>query len=206
MATRRVYIVDDDAALRRMISRILAGISVECEEFATAEAFLADYSQRPAGCVLLDVRLPGMDGLELLDQIGSRAPANVVIMLSGFADIPSAVRAVKTGAIDFLQKPFRKANLLSIVEKALATIETEQVRGAEVEALTPREREVLQAFSDGAQNKVVAHRLALSPRTVEMHRARIFNKLGVDNLSQALFRARDARLIDPSKAPVSASR
>lgn len=197
MASRRVYIVDDDPALRRMIRRILADIGVECEEFASAEAFLPDYFQRPAGCVLLDVQLPGMDGLELLDQISSLDPANTIIMLSGFADIPSAVRAVKTGAIDFLQKPFRKANLLHVVERALAGIETQQARVEEIEALTPREREVLQAFSDGAQNKVVAHRLALSPRTVEMHRARIFNKLGVSNLSQALFRAREARLNVP---------
>lgn len=197
MASRRVYIVDDDPALRRMIRRILADIGLECEEFASAEAFLPDYFQRPAGCVLLDVQLPGMDGLELLDQISSLDPANTIIMLSGFADIPSAVRAVKTGAIDFLQKPFRKANLLHVVERALAGIETQQARVEEIEALTPREREVLQAFSDGAQNKVVAHRLALSPRTVEMHRARIFNKLGVSNLSQALFRAREARLNVP---------
>ena len=172
---RRAYIVEDDAALRRTMVRMLSGAGVESEEFETAEEFLADYSNRPIGCVLLDVRLPGMDGLERLEQTAELDPANPIIMVSGFGDIPSAVRAVKMGALDFVQKPFRKEQLLDVLDK--------------------RERDVLAAFADGAPNKVVAHRLELSPRTVEMHRARIFKKLGVRNLPQALLRARTAGLI-----------
>lgn len=192
---RRVYIVDDDAALLRTIRRILTGAGLETVEYNSAETFLAGYSDRPFGCVLLDVRLPGMDGMELLDRIRLLPPANPIIMLSGYGDIPSAVRAVKTGAIDFLQKPFKAEELVRIVERVFEEWESSESRDEDIAALTPRERDVLLAFSDGAANKIVAGRLGLSPRTVEMHRARIFKKLGVTNLSQALFRARDTRHI-----------
>ena len=196
MTMRRAYVVDDDPALRRTIGRILAGREIVAEEFDSAEAFLTDYSSRPIGCVLLDVRLPGMDGLDLLERIADLHPANPVIMLSGYGDVPSAVRAVKVGAFDFLQKPFHKDQLLDLVDKAFAMIAEHESTAAEFEGLTPREREVLTAFGAGAQNKVVAADLGLSPRTVEMHRARIFKKLSVTNLSQALLRARDVGLIN----------
>jgi len=114
-------------------------------------------------------------------------------MVSGFGDIPSAVRAVRTGALDFLQKPFRKEQLVEAVRKALERVEDSALENAELQSLTPREREILSEFRDGAPNKVVAAKLGLSPRTVEMHRARIFRKLGVSNLAQALGRLRNAR-------------
>ena len=194
--TCRTYIVDDDPGLRRTIARVLTRAGFDVEEFDSAEELLADYSKRPPGCILLDVRMPGMNGLDLLEVITTRPPANPVIMLSGHADVPSAVRAVKAGALDFLQKPFKQDQLLTAVARACQQIEKQVALSGDIEALTPREREVLQSFSDGAPNKVVAARLSLSPRTVEMHRARIFRKLDVSNLPQALFRARDARLID----------
>ena len=196
MEMRRAYIVDDDPALRRTIRRLLEGECIDGEEFESAECLLDGYSERPVGCVLLDVRLPGMDGLELLGRISDVSPPNPVVMLSGFADIPSAVQAVKMGAIDFLQKPFRKEQLLEVVGKAFETIAAASSKAREFEALTPRERDVLLALSDGASNKIVAYRLNLSPRTVEMHRARMFKKLGVSNLTQAQLRARDAGLIE----------
>lgn len=192
---RRVYIVEDDAALRQTIVRMLSSAGITSEEFSTAECLLSGYSQRPPGCVLLDVRLPGMDGLELLDRISSMPPSNPIIMLSGFGDISSAVRAVQTGALDFLQKPFAKDQLLRVIERGLEKIETQEAINSKVAELTPRERDVLKAFSDGAPNKIVAARLDLSPRTVEMHRARIFRKLGVTNLPQALAHAREAGFI-----------
>lgn len=195
MSERRAYIVDDDPALRRTMSRMLAEAGIATDEFDSAENFLAGYSERPLGCVFLDVRLPGLTGLDLLDQIANLSPANPVIMVSGYGDIPSAVRAVKTGALDFLQKPFRKEQLLDLAAKAFNRIDKLTIQEQEFEALTPREREVLSAFADGAANKIVATRLNLSPRTVEMHRARIFKKLGVPNLAQALLRARDGGLI-----------
>lgn len=196
MEGRRAYIVDDDSALRRTIARILEGADIENHEFDSAERFLAGYAERPIGCVLLDVRLPAMDGLELLSRIEELPPPNPVVMLSGFGDIASAVRAVKLGAIDFLQKPFQKHQLLEVMEKAFESIASAASKTREFDSLTPREREVLIALSDGASNKVVASRLALSPRTVEMHRARVFKKLGVNNLTQAQLRARDAGLLD----------
>lgn len=195
MAERRLYIVDDDAALRTMIRRMLSDSAVEVEEFGSAEKFLAGYSERPRGCILLDLRLPGMDGLEVLEHIADLSPANPVIMLSGYADVPSAVRAVQKGAVDFLQKPFQKERLLDVVGKGFEKLEAAAVEDRDFGSLTPREREILIAFSDGAPNKIVAAKLGLSPRTVEMHRARIFRKLGVTNLAQALLRARAAGVI-----------
>lgn len=194
MPNNRVYVVDDDPALRRTIRRMLIETHADVEEFESAETFLAGYSERPIGCVLLDVKLPGMTGLDLLEQIAGLSPPNSVIMLSGFGDVPSAVKAVKMGALDFLQKPFRKEQLFEVVSRALDKLATQIADQEAFVALTAREREVLQAFSSGAPNKIVACELGLSPRTVEMHRARIFRKLGVTNLSQALLRARDARL------------
>ena len=195
MPKRHIYIVDDDPALRRLLARMLAGAGARVMEFDSAEKFVVGYVERPIGVVLLDLRLPGMSGLELLELVAGLWPENPVIMISGFADVPSAVRAVKMGAFDFVQKPFGKGRLLDVVSKAFEQIETEAEAARPFENLTPREQDVLRAFADGAPNKVVAHRLELSPRTVEMHRARIFRKLGVHNLSQALMRARDANLI-----------
>lgn len=191
MRVQRVYIVDDESALRRSIRRMLAGVDAEVEEFECAESFLDGYPERPPGCVLLDVKLPGMNGLDLLQQIATFPPRNPVIMLSGFGDIPTAVKAMTVGALDFLQKPFRKEQLLEVVHRGLKTIAVQVHEQQAFEVLTPRERSVLQAFNSGAPNKVVAFELGLSPRTIEMHRARIFKKLGVTNLSQALLRARE---------------
>jgi two-component system, LuxR family, response regulator FixJ len=190
-----VYIVDDDAGLRVIVRGMLRDPSVRFEEFESAESFLTGYSDRPSGCVLLDVRLPGMNGLEVLERISVLQPPNAIIMLSGFGDIPSAVRAVKMGAADFVQKPFRKDQLVEVVRKAFESVEAMAKTSRQMEALTPREREVLIAFREGEQNKVVAARLGLSPRTVEMYRARLFAKLGVSNLPQALLKAREAGLI-----------
>lgn len=195
MSERRVYMVDDDSALRKMVARMLADERIAVQEFDSAESLLVGYSERPVGCVLLDIKLPGIDGLELLDHIANLTPANPIIMISGFGDIPSAVRAVKTGALDFLQKPFRKEQLLDILEKAFDKLEAAASEDRELQSLTPRERDVLLAFREGAPNKVAAAALGLSPRTVEMHRARIFKKLNVTNLAQALMRARDGGLI-----------
>lgn len=189
-----VYVVDDDPALRRTIARMLAELQTPIVEFDSAEALLAGYSERASGSILLDMQLPGLSGLDLLERITKLKPANPVIMLSGFGDIPSAVSAVKMGALDFIQKPFRKEQLVELVSRALEKLAADVVDQERFEALTPRERDVLEAFRSGAPNKVVAFDLGLSPRTVEMHRARIFKKLGVTNLSQALLYARDVRL------------
>ena len=194
MLDRRVYVVEDDEALRRTIRRARTDAGIYTVEFDSAEALLEGYSERPLGVILLDMRLPGMSGLELLDRLENLLPANPVVMISGYGDIPSAVRAVRQGALDFLQKPFRKDELISVIQGAFARIEAVESAGA-FESLTAREKEVLLAFADGTSNKVVASRLNLSSRTVEMHRSRIIRKFGVANLTQALLRARDMGLI-----------
>ena len=194
MLDRRVYVVEDDEARRRTIRRALTDAGIYTVEFDSAEALLEGYSERPLGVILLDMRLPGMSGLELLDRLENLLPANPVVMISGYGDIPSAVRAVRQGALDFLQKPFRKDELISVIQGAFARIEAVESAGA-FESLTAREKEVLLAFADGTSNKVVASRLNLSSRTVEMHRSRIIRKFGVANLTQALLRARDMGLI-----------
>ena len=194
MLDRRGYVVEDDEALRRTIRRALTDAGIYTVEFDSAEALLEGYSERPLGVILLDMRLPGMSGLELLDRLENLLPANPVVMISGYGDIPSAVRAVRQGALDFLQKPFRKDELISVIQGAFARIEAVESAGA-FESLTAREKEVLLAFADGTSNKVVASRLNLSSRTVEMHRSRIIRKFGVANLTQALLRARDMGLI-----------
>lgn len=194
---RRVYIVDDDEALRTTIRRILTDAGVYTQEFGSAEALLENYSARPPGCVIVDLRLPGMNGLELLDCIARSKPSNPVIMLSGHGDIPSAVQAVQTGALDFLQKPFRKEKLLELVNKAFELLRSRRGKNTDrLERLSTREKEMLIAFADGASNKEVARQMNVSVRTVEMHRANLMRKLEVANLTQALFLARDGGLID----------
>lgn len=195
VGSRHVYIVDDDNGLRAVIRAMLAGQGLDIKDFKCAETFMVDYTHRPAGCVLLDVRMPGINGLELLERVSGLPPRNAIVMVSGYADVPTAVQAVKMGAIDFVQKPFRKEELIDHVMNALETVQMQAQSAGEFEKLTPREREVLVAFRDGEQNKVIAARLGLSPRTVEMYRARLFSKLGVTNLSQALLRAKEAGLI-----------
>ena len=194
MTERRAYIVDDDPALRRTLVRTLATEGIASEEFCTAESFFEGYSERPIGCVLLDIKLPGLSGMQLLERIANLAPPNPIVMISGHGDIPSAIRAVRMGALDFLQKPFRKEQLLELLEKAFAEVAAAALEDRDLQSLTPRERDVLIALREGAPNKVAAAALGLSPRTVEMHRARIFKKLSVSNLAQALMRARDGGL------------
>lgn len=190
---RRAYIVDDDVALRNTIRRILTGSGILTEEFDSAESFLVGQSQRRLGCVLLDVSLPGMSGVELLHRIRGEADPHPVIMISGHGDIALAVGAVKAGALDFVQKPFRAEQLRQAVEHGFNLIaEIHPSHSAIADALSKREMETLLAFAGGAPNKAVAEALGLSIRTVEMYRATIIKKLGVENLTQALFLAKDA--------------
>ncbi|HEX6376222.1 MAG TPA: response regulator [Allosphingosinicella sp.] len=192
MIDRRAYIVEDDSSLRNTIRRILTGSGIYTEEFGSAEAFLCGYGERPLGCVLLDMQLPGKSGLELLANIRPRAPANPVIILSGRLDIPTAVSAVRAGAMEVLEKPFRKERLLDTVDQAFRVISLiNKSRTTDLTALTPREEEVLRAFSDASPTKVVAARLGLSARTVEMYRAVIVKKLGMKNMTQALLLAKE---------------
>ena len=194
---RRVYLIDDDPALRVTMRRILTSVGIYTEEFASAEDFLQGHDARQLGCMLLDVRLPGMSGLDLLPLLKERPPAHRVIVVSGEADIPLAVSAVRRGAVDVLRKPFRKEELLNAVAEAFRLIGAmSQISRGSLDCLTRRERQVLLAFCRGDATKAVAATLTLSARTVEMYRTQIVKKLGVSNMMQAILRAREAGYCD----------
>jgi two-component system, LuxR family, response regulator FixJ len=186
-----VFIVDDDEAVRSALRLLMksAGHAATC--FESAQDFLARYSAQQPGCLVLDVRMPGMSGMELQHELNSRGAIIPVIFISGHGDIPMAVEAMQHGAFDFLQKPFKDQDLLDRVAKAVAAdataraelLQVEQIR-ALLATLTPREREVLNMVVSGKPNKIMAADLSLSQRTVEVHRARVMEKMRARSLAQ----------------------
>jgi two-component system, LuxR family, response regulator FixJ len=198
-----VHVVDDDAAIRQSLERLLASAGFTPASYETPLAFLAAASGRLTGCILLDLWMPGMDGLEVqmrLRQMGVLLP--VIVMTAG-GDVQTAVRAMKAGAFDFIEKPFDDEVLLNAIETSLAragqgdradkTLDAARRLGA----LSPRERQVLDALLAGRPNKVIAYDLGLSVRTVEVHRARMMERLGVRQLSEAIRLAVMAKLASP---------
>lgn len=192
MEDRRAYIIDDERLLRSLIRQTLAECCTHVEEFASAESFLEGHANRHPGCIIVDIGLPGIDGLDLLELIARRRGAFPVVVVSAQGDVPHALRAGRLGVVDFIEKPFRVDSLVAAVEKGFELLNSQSFsRTHALETLTRREKEVLVAFADGAPNKVVAHSLGLSVRTVELHRANMMKKLGVRSLSQALLIAKD---------------
>ncbi|WP_447932476.1 response regulator transcription factor [Sphingopyxis fribergensis] len=188
-----VHIVDDEEAIRRSASFMLKTSGYAVETWATGTAFLREVRHASEGCILLDVRMPEMDGLEVQQALLDRGVTMPVIVLTGHADVSIAVRAMKAGAVDFLEKPFEKAVLIAAIETAfgrMAAADGAVARAAEAEVilavLTPREREVLDGLAQGLPNKTIAYDLGISPRTVEVHRANLMAKLDVRSLSDAL--------------------
>lgn len=188
-----VHIVDDEDAIRRSASFMLKTSGYAVETWPSGAAFLKEIRHVPEGCVLLDVRMPEMDGLEVQQALLDRGVTMPVIVLTGHADVSIAVRAMKAGAVDFLEKPFEKAVLLAAIKTAfarLASADGAAARAAEADVilavLTPREREVLEGLAQGLPNKTIAYDLGISPRTVEVHRANLMAKLDVRSLSDAL--------------------
>ena len=187
-AMNSVHVVDDDAAVRDSLCVLLASAGFLVQTYDSAVAFLATAAGL-AGCVLTDVRMPEMDGLELQQRLSQRNIHLPVIVMTGQGDVPLAVRAMKAGAVDFLEKPFDDAALLDAVRRALAeSRRREESESASAEtsrrlaALTPREREVLDLLVVGLSNKAIAIELGASPRTIEVHRARVFEKLSARSL------------------------
>ncbi|MBU6473301.1 MAG: response regulator [Alphaproteobacteria bacterium] len=186
-----MFIVDDDEAVRGSLEALLESHGFGVEVFDSADAFLRSEALTRTGCLIADIRLPGMDGLALQEELVRRGTRLQVIVVTGFGDVPLAVRAMKSGAIDFLEKPYDEGVLLSAVRRALeAARAASQAADAahEVEvrfaSLTERERQVLDLLAAGRPNKVIAYELDISPRTVEIHRARVMEKMGARNLAE----------------------
>jgi RNA polymerase sigma factor (sigma-70 family) len=185
-----VYIVDDDQAIRHAMELLMRSVGLDYEIFHSADDFLESHTNDRAGCLVLDIRMPGMGGLELqekLNQMGSTLP---IIFITGHGDVPMAVEAMQKGAVDFIQKPFRDQELLDRIGEALKTDQerrSEREEKAEVRErigkLTNRERQVLDLVVTGKPNKVIAYELGVSQRTVEIHRARVMEKMQAKSLA-----------------------
>ncbi len=192
-ANRTVHVVDDDEAIRRSIGFLLRKAGYAVETYAAGAVFLKAVSRETPGCVLLDVRMPELDGLEVQARLAQQGIAMPVVMLTGHGDVTLAVRAIKAGAIEFLEKPFERAALLGAIEAALDQL-TRAGRGqlaaadavVRLAALTAREGEVLGGMVQGRPNKLIAYDLGIATRTVEVHRARLMEKLSAHSLSDVL--------------------
>lgn len=189
--TATVCVVDDDDAVRSSLRLLLKSVGLPAVAYSSANDFLHNWTADQPGCVVLDVRMPGMSGLDLQHELNRRGAIIPVIFISGHGDIPMAVEAMQHGAFDFLQKPFRDQDLIDRIHLALARDASnrkllqqreriEQAYGS----LTPREREVLMLVTQGKANKVMAGDLGVSQRTVEIHRARVMEKMGAESLAQ----------------------
>ena len=189
-----VYIVDDDEAVRDSLITLLEARGYQTKAFATAEAFLeAGAAPSLSGCLLLDVNLPGIGGLRLLQQIAQISPHLPVLMMTGMGQVATAVQAMKAGALDFLEKPLDADTLFALVDRALdasarATVSAEQRSRARawLDRLTPRERSVFDRLAQGKTNKQIAAELKISPRTVEIHRANLMGKLEATSVSDLI--------------------
>ena len=186
-----IYLVDDDEALRDSLIWLLESQGFKVEAFASAEAFLRVWRPEFNGCLLLDVRMPGMSGLELHERLRAHYCTLPVIFITGHGDVPMAVAALKKGAVDFIEKPFNDAELLRIVNQCLANEQESRARrrqDAEVsrrlDQLTQREREVLDLIIVGTLNKQIADVLGISIKTVEVHRARVMEKMAAQSLAE----------------------
>jgi len=190
---RVVHLVDDDASVRRSVGFMLKTSGHQVQTYDSGAELLKNIAQLEQGCILLDIRMPGMDGLEVQQALQESGVGLPVIIMTGHGDVALAVKAMKAGAVDFIEKPFEKIALFSSLDEGFRRLSQKEVTGerrkdAEVklQALTPRERDVLDGLAQGLPNKTIAYDLGISPRTVEIHRANLMTKLGVRSLSEAL--------------------
>ena len=186
-----VFVVDDDESVRESLQYLLRSVGLECQAFASAAEFLGIYDRAQPGCLVLDVRMPGLSGPELQRLLNLRGAIIPVIFITGHGDISMAVDAMQQGASDFLQKPFRDQDLIDRIQRALekdgrtrAALEEHASIRERIATLTPRERQVLKLMTQGKANRIMAHELGLSRRTVEIHRARVMAKSGAASLAQ----------------------
>jgi len=200
MAESIVHIIDDDQAMRDSLSYLLESTDVPVRTYESGVAFLNAITSADAGCIVTDVRMPEMSGLDLVRRLRERGIGLPVIVMTGHADVPLAVEAMKAGALDFLEKPFEEEVLLRAIQVALGegssgSDQTERKRlQAIFEGLSPRERQVLDGVVAGKLNKVIAFELGISPRTVEVYRANMMSKTGARGLSELVQMVMHARL------------
>lgn len=205
-AERTIHVVDDDAAVQLSLERLLGSMGFATVSYTTPGAFLLEAPHLLGGCVLLDVKMPGTRGLEVQVRLKAIGFAPPIIVITGQGDIQTAVLAMKAGAFDFLEKPYEDEVLLAAIEAALAASPDDHIHQAvdsaqRIARLSPREREVLDALVAGASNKVIAFDLGLSVRTVEVHRARMMERLGTRQLAEAIRLAVLATLAPPPRPP-----
>ncbi|MBI4695167.1 MAG: response regulator transcription factor [Gammaproteobacteria bacterium] len=186
-----VFIVDDDGAVRDSLALLVKSMSLRVETFESARAFLDQYDPARPGCLVLDIRMPLMSGLELQQVLAERGIAIPIIFITGHGDVSMAVHAMRAGAVDFVEKPFKDQDLLDRINQALALDRSRRTAADQLEAnrarfdsLTPRELEVMRRIVQGQANKVIAVELGLSERTVEIHRAKVMSKTGAKSLAE----------------------
>jgi two-component system response regulator FixJ len=186
-----VFVVDDDQAMRNSLKWLIESVGMQVETYASADDFIRNYYPGRAGCLLLDVRMPGMSGLELQEQFIHQRIKIPIIIITGHGDVPMAVRAMKAGAVDFIEKPFNDELLLESIRNALTLDQEQRVmqsERAEIAArlaqLTPREHEVMEMVTSGKANKEIAIALGVSAKTVEAHRARVMEKMEATSLAE----------------------
>ncbi|MGD2116901.1 MAG: response regulator FixJ [Chromatiales bacterium] len=186
-----VFVVDDDHAMRESLTWLIESVGLRVETYDSADAFLQSYYPGRSGCLLLDVRMPGMSGLELQEHLQRQQVTVPVIIITGHGDVPMAVRAMKAGAIDFIEKPFNDEQLLESIRNALTIDDMRRDREAQKAAvasrlaqLTPREHEVMDMVTAGKSNKEIANTLGVSAKTVEAHRAKVMEKMQAGSLAE----------------------
>ncbi len=186
MITPLAHLVDDDEAIRDALSWLLKSRGLPCATYESAEIFLAAWSSNMAGCIVLDMRMSGMSGLDCFDELSARESTLPIIFLTGHGDVPLAVTTLKKGAFDFFEKPFNDNELVTRIEEAMALDANQRIANATVDSvkarvstLTTRERQIMELVLAGKFNKVIADQLNISMRTVEVHRANIFDKMQV---------------------------
>lgn len=202
-----VFIVDDDEAVRSSLRLLLKSVGLVPSPFGSASDFLDAYDPEQPGCLVLDVRMPQMSGLELQEELNRRGAVLPVIFITGHGDVPMAVEAMQAGAFDFLQKPFRDQDLIDRIQRALkkdddirTALDKRGLIGERFDSLTPREREVLDLMSQGRSNKQMAFELGVSQRTIEIHRGRVMEKTGAASLAQLVRMVMDLGQTTPPAA------
>ena len=189
--SNKVFIVDDDEAVRQSTAWLVESIGLNVSTFASADEFLHSYNDNDTGCIVMDVRMPGMSGLDAQEEMNKRSIKLPLIFITGHGDVPMAVKALKRGAFDFIEKPFNDQHLLDAVQRALKqNSESIELRTAKesikkrIASLTPRESEVMERVTQGKPNKVIAHELNVSIKTVEVHRARMMEKMEAGSVAE----------------------